>query len=498
MSDLKDTARRVIRAALSAADPRKAVLRTLGLHGVSSRTLSSGARSLRDARPGAVSAIPPRSPSARGDRTEQSHAPRIVCGDHDRPVRGELALVAVGKAAVGMTAGALEALGPLTGRLSSLIIVLPHGYPCDLPPTPAPVTASTLRRARVAPEVLFAGHPLPDEAGLSAARRVAQVIEGMREEDLCLLLLSGGGSSLLPLPAEGISLAEKAATTALLLGSGADIVQMNVVRKHLSAIKGGRLAERCKGSIEALVVSDVVGDRLSFIASGPTVSDPTTFTDALAVLSRFSLLDRVPASVRRHLEGGAAGKTPDTPKRLPDRHRATIIASNRIAVDAAADEAASAGFKPLVLTTSLSGEAREAGRFIASVALEAACTGRPVQPPACVVAGGETTVTLRGAGRGGRNQELALAAALGLEGVEGVLVASFATDGREGNTDAAGGFASGRTAAAGRSAGLDPQACLASNDSHAFLSAAGDLIVTGPTGTNVNDITCALIAPRDG
>jgi glycerate-2-kinase len=361
-------------------------------------------------------------------------------------------------------------------------VVIPRGHSCRL------------SSAGAGFEIHESGHPVPDDSGVAAASRVMALVEAMRSDDLLLFLLSGGGSSLMPLPAHPVSLADKATVTSLLLASGADITEINTVRKHLSAIKGGRLAVRCRGSIETLAISDVVGDQLAFIASGPTVADPTTFADALSVFVRHRLLDRVPPTVRSMIEDGAAGRLPDTPKTLPDRHRAGVIASNRIAVDAAADEARRRGFAPRVLTTSLTGEAREAGTRIAAAAREARLHGRGDGPPACLIWGGETTVTIRGSGKGGRNQEIALAAAVGLEGFDGVLVASFATDGKEGNTDAAGAFASGATIAAGARSGLDARAALAANDSHAFLTAAGELIVTGPTGTNVNDISLALIA----
>jgi glycerate 2-kinase len=381
-----------------------------------------------------------------------------------------------------MTAGALEALAPIADRIGPGIVVMPRGLPCRLGPAGAGF------------EIHACGHPVPDVAGVDAARRLVALVEAMRGDDLLLFLLSGGGSSLLPLPADPVSLADKAAVTSLLLASGADITEINTVRKHLSAIKGGRLAARCRGSIETLAISDVVGDPIAFIASGPTVSDPTTFADALAVLGRYGLLDRVPPVARSMLEDGAVGRIPETPKALPDRHRAAIVASNRTAVEAAAGEARRRGFQPSVITMELTGEAREAGTRIAAAAREARLRGLPTAPPACLIWGGETTVTLRGSGSGGRNQEIALAAAVALAGLDGVLVASFATDGKEGNTDAAGAFATGATIAAGERAGLDARAALDANDSHAFLAAADELIATGPTGTNVNDVSLALVA----
>jgi glycerate 2-kinase len=442
--DLKEAAWSIMRAALAAADPRAAVLATLS------------------ARPGP------------GGGT-------LVTRGVERPFGGRLVIASVGKAAPAMTAGALEALAPLAGHVGPGIVVMPHGHPCRLGPAGAGF------------EIYESGHPVPDAAGVAAARRLAAVFAAMRDDDLALFLLSGGGSSLLPLPAPPVRLADKAEVTSLLLASGADITEINTVRKHLSAIKGGQLAQRCRGSIETLAVSDVVGDPLAFIASGPTVVDPTTFDEALAVLRRYRLLERIPLTVRARIEDGAAGKLPETPKSLPERHRAGVIASNTIAVQAAAGEARRLGFTPRVLTTSLTGEAREAGSRVAAEARQALRRRREGSPAACLIWGGETTVTIRGSGTGGRNQEIALAAALDLAGLEGVLVASFATDGKEGNTDAAGAFASGGTRAAGERAGRDARAALEANDSNTFLAAADDLIVTGPTGTNVNDITVALI-----
>jgi len=433
-AELKQVSLRVMAAALSAADPAAAVRRNLAA-------------------------------------AEQGFA---ACGrEHAR--EGRLILVAAGKAAAGMADAALEILG---AQVSEGIVVLPQGYPYTRHP---PL------------DVLEAGHPVPNEQGLAAARRVMDLAVHMQERDLLLLLLSGGGSSLLPLPYPPLSLRDKMASTSLLLASGASIREINTVRKHLSAIKGGRLAAGTRGKIVTLAISDVVGDQPGFISSGPAVPDPTTFADAADVLARYHLLEKVPSPVRALIEEGVAGRVPDTPKTLPGRFTADIIASSSIAVEAAAEEARRQGFPGLVLTTFLEGEAREAGRLIASVAREVRQHGRPAEPPVCLIAAGETTVTVRGGGRGGRNQEIALAAAIELSGEPGLTLTSFATDGRDGNTDAAGAFASGGTLAAGRGKGLDPRACLAANNAHAFLSAAGDLIVTGPTGTNVNDITFVLV-----
>jgi glycerate 2-kinase len=394
------------------------------------------------------------------------------------PARGgRLILIAVGKASLAMTSAALAMRGP---SFSEGLVVLPHGYPADLPPG-----------SRV--QVLHAGHPVPDEHGVFAARRIAELVEGMREGDQCLFLVSGGSSSLLPSPPVGVSLSDLARTTALLLRSGAGIRELNAVRKHLSSISGGRLARSCRGTLVTLALSDVVGDDIAVIGSGPTVPDPSTFADALDVLSRYAPASRVPIPVRTVLEEGVDGRLPETPKVLPERHVARVIASGAMAVEAAASEARACGFAPLVLTSSLTGEAREAGRFLAAVARESLRHGRPVRAPACIIAAGETTVTVTGNGTGGRNQELALAAAVELQDSPGILLTSFATDGKEGNSDAAGAYASALTIASGERAGQDARSCLARNDSSSFLTAAGELIRTGPTGTNVNDVTFALV-----
>jgi len=399
-----------------------------------------------------------------------------VCGREYKPT-GSLTLASVGKAASGMADAALEILG---ARVSRGIVVLPRGYP---------------RTHHPGMDILEAGHPLPDERGRAAAVRLSDLAAHLRENDILLLLLSGGGSSLLPLPYPPLSLADKIESTNLLLRSGASIQEINTVRKHLSAIKGGRLAAKTRGTIVTLAISDVVGDSPAFISSGPAVPDPSTFADAAGVLARYGLLEKVPPAVRALIAEGVAGRIPETPKTLPGRFAADVIASSSIAVEAAAKEARQQGFPGIVLTTFLEGEAREAGRLMASVAREVRLHGRPAPPPVCILAAGETTVALKGSGKGGRNQEIALAAAIELSGQAGMILASFATDGRDGNTEAAGGYASGETAAAGLGKGLDPRACLAANNSHAFLSAAADLIVTGPTGTNVNDITFVLVEP---
>jgi glycerate 2-kinase len=352
--------------------------------------------------------------------------------------------------------------------------------------------------------LLVAGHPLPDARGLEAAAAVEALLKGLDARDLVLVLLSGGASALLPAPVAGVSLEDKAAVTSQLMRAGADIAELNTVRKHLSRLKGGGLARAAAPArVVTLVLSDVVGDDLSTIASGPTVPDPTTHADALRILDERGLRDAIPASARRHLEAGARGEAPETPKpraavfRLVRTH---VVGSNRLSVEAAAREARRQGLRPVVLTTRLEGEAREVARVLVAVLRECVESGRPAAPPVCLLAGGETTVTVRGEGRGGRNQELVVAAAPLLSSfpVEAV-VACLATDGIDGASDAAGGVADRTSVARARALGLAPPAAfLAASDSSGFLAPLGDLIVTGPTGTNVVDLAVLLAGRRAG
>ncbi|MDR7437269.1 MAG: glycerate kinase [Armatimonadota bacterium] len=387
-------------------------------------------------------------------------------------------VVGAGKACAPMAAACERVLGD---RLTAGLVVVKYGY------------GMPLRRV----EVIEAGHPLPDQAGARGAGRILDLVSGAEEPDLVLCLISGGGSALLPAPADGITLEEKMAVTDLLLRSGATIREINAVRKHLSRIKGGRLARAAAPArVVGVVLSDVPGDPLDAIASGPITPDPTTFHDALAVLQRYGLLDRVPPSVRLHLERGAAGQEPDTPKPgdpLFARVQVEVVGNIDRAVDAAAARAARLGFRPLVLTTRLEGEAREAARVVCSIVRTVRERSRPIRPPACLLAGGETTVTVRGAGRGGRCQEFALAAALAIEGWDGVVVAACGTDGTDGPTDAAGAVADGATAARARAAGREPARALADNDAYHVFQALGDLLVSGPTRTNVTDLYVALV-----
>jgi hydroxypyruvate reductase len=337
-----------------------------------------------------------------------------------------------------------------------------------------------------------AGHPVPDMAGVEATQAIVELLETTEQRDLVICVISGGGSALLTLPADDISLEDMQRTTDALLRSGATINQINVVRKHLDAVKGGGLARlAAPAQLLTLVLSDVVGNPLDAIASGPTVADTSTFADASRVFDEYALWPGLPEAVAARIRRGCAGEIADTPKpgdALFGEAQTVIVGSNLLACEAAARAASEAGFHTLVLTTFVEGEAREAGRVLAGVLREVDASRHPLARPACIVAGGETTVTIRGQGQGGRNQELALSAAFSLRGLERVLLASIGTDGSDGPTDAAGAWVDGTTLARAADLSLDPAASLAANDSYTFFDKLGTLIRTGPTQTNVNDL----------
>ena len=343
-----------------------------------------------------------------------------------------------------------------------------------------------------------AGHPIPDENSVSAARQLADLLRAATPRDLIFCVISGGGSALMTLPADGITLADLQATTQLLLRAGATIHQVNAIRKHLDLVKGGGLARLAGGArAVSLILSDVVGDDLSVIASGPTSPDPSTFADAWSVVEQFDLIEQLPKSVRARLELGRSGGLPDTPKPgdpIFDRVQTVIVGSNTRAAQAAESLAKKLSFNTLLLSTYVQGEAREVAKVAAAIAQEINRFNRPIQRPACIIWGGETTVTVKGHGLGGRNQELALAAAIGIDGLPNTLIAALGTDGTDGPTDAAGARAAGDTLARARALNLDAQAFLADNDAYHFFRPLDDLIVTGPTGTNVNDLLFLLVA----
>ena len=393
-------------------------------------------------------------------------------------------IVGGGKAAAPMTEALVDLLG---GRIDGGLVITKRGHGEDL--------------GAVGPVAIRAGgHPLPDAAGADAAQEIAALLaDRPAEDDLIVVLLSGGGSSLLALPEDGISLDDlRAASDAFILG-GADIGQLNALRKHLTRLSGGRMARlAAPARVLALILSDVVGDPLDAIASGPTAPDPTTFADAVAAIAQLGLEGAMPRPVLDHLRRGAAGEIDETPKPgdpVFDRVVNRVVAGNRTAVEAAAEKARSLGFHTEIASFDLGGEARDRGHELAALGIEIARGTGVVRPPACLVFGGETTVLVRGSGSGGRNQELALAAALELEaqGDKRAQVVAISTDGQDGPTDAAGAAVDGSTCERARSAGVDPRAALDDNDSNKALDAAGALIRTGPTRTNVADLALVLV-----
>lgn len=346
-------------------------------------------------------------------------------------------------------------------------------------------------------EIIEAGHPIPDRKGIEGTKKIRRLLKESGPEDLVIFILSGGGSALLPLPAVGISLEEKQEVTQLLLDCGADIIEINTIRKHISQIKGGWLARWAYPStVLGFILSDVVGDPLDAIASGPTVPDTSTFEDAWQIIEKYDLGKEIAPSVQKHLLSGKEGKAEETPKPgdpVFERVYNRLIGSNIIALRAAEKEAASLGLNTLILSSSIIGETREAARFHGAIAKEIFSSGHPARRPACIISGGETTVTIKGRGLGGRNQEFALAMAFEISGLEKVFLLSGGTDGTDGPTDAAGALADHTTISRALSMGLDPKAHLNNNDSYTFFKSLGDLLITGPTHTNVMDVRILLV-----
>ena len=340
-------------------------------------------------------------------------------------------------------------------------------------------------------------HPIPDETGVKGTRRILEIAEKAGENDLVICLISGGGSSLMPLPRGDISIVDKKKITEALLKCGATINEINTVRKHISDFKGGWLAKKAyPATVLNLILSDVIGDPLDFIASGPTVPDSTTFHEAVKILKKYELWNTVPESIRKVLSDGEKGLIPETPKaddQVFKKVFTVVVGNNRFASLAACESLRSNGLNTLLLTSTLEGEARHVGTVLASIAREISISQNPVSKPAGIVAGGETTVTVKGKGLGGRNQEIALSAALKLEGMNGVVLASLSTDGVDGPTDAAGAIVDGKTLERAANKGLNPEEFLAENNSYNFFSELGDLIFTGPTGTNVNDVSVIIV-----
>jgi len=389
--------------------------------------------------------------------------------------------VGAGKAAYPMALALEQFLGD---QLEGGLVVAKDGH------VPA---ENELRRVRA----VEAGHPLPDERGQAAARRIAGLLHTAGPEDLVFCLISGGGSALLTAPVEGIALADLQQLTGLLLRSGAPIQRINGLRKHLELLKGGGLARLASPArVVTLILSDVAGDPLDAIASGPTVPDPTTYADAWQTLEYYGLLAGAPPAILAHLQRGLRGELPETLKPgdpIFAHVSNQLVGSNALAAEAAAAKARELGWNAAVLTTRKEGEAREVGAALAQLARQVRLEGIPLLPPACLILGGETTVTVRGQGLGGRNQEVALGAASGLAGLPGTLVVSLATDGGDGPTDAAGAVADGETLGRAAALGLDPAAALQNNDAYPFFGALGDLLRPGATRTNVNDLMVVFV-----
>jgi len=439
LTKLRTDARDIFQIALDAADPMACVRRNLVLSG---ETLIVG-----------------------GEEYDLSEVDRIL-------------VVGAGKATATMAKATEEVLGDRISR-GAINTKYDHGLP--------------LRRI----ETVECGHPIPDEAGVRGAAEILDLVAGADARTLVLCLMSGGGSALLPAPAEGLTLAEKQETTRLLLECGATINEINAIRKHLSRVKGGHLARAAyPARMISLLLSDVIGDPLDVIASGPTVPDESTFGACLEIVEKYALGNRIPLAARRRLTEGAAGGVPETPKRgdaVFERCRTVVVGGNRLAVEAASRAAAERGYHTIVMTTRLEGETREVAKVYAALAKEIVENGDPIPRPACIVSGGEPTVTIRGTGKGGRNQEFALAAAIEIQGWDGVVLFSAGTDGTDGPTDAAGALADGETVARAEALGLSAVAYLNDNNSYAFFEALDDLVITGPTGTNVMDVQLVLV-----
>ena len=393
------------------------------------------------------------------------------------PPKGRTIVVGAGKAAASM-ARAVEAHWPADKPLAGLVVTrYGHGV-------------GPLKRI----EVVEAAHPVPDAAGETAARRILDLVKGLGPDDLALCLISGGGSALLSAPAAGITLGDKQALNRALLKSGASIDEINCVRKHLSATKGGRLAVApAPARIVSLIISDVPGDDPSVIASGPTTPDATTLADARAVIERYGIA--APPSVVALLKDAKA----ETPKRGDPafaRTETRIIAAPQASLEAAAEIAAKAGYRPLILGDAIEGEAREVGKVMAGIARQVVVHGQPAPPPCVLISGGETTVTVRGTGRGGRNVEFLLSLAVELDGRPGIFAIACDTDGTDGAEEVAGAIITPDSLERARRLGLNARALLADNDAHGFFRALGDQVVTGPTLTNVNDFRAVLVNSR--
>ncbi len=398
---------------------------------------------------------------------------------YDLNMFSRIFVVGAGKASAPM-AKAVETI--LGDRINKGIIVVKYGH--GLP----------LNRI----DLIEAGHPVPDDNGLAGAKRIAGLLAACTEKDLVISLISGGGSALLPLPARGISLEDKKRATDGLLKCGADIHELNTVRKHLSVSKGGGLAKTAyPATVINLMLSDVIGDDMDVIASGPFVPDSSTYTDSINIIDKYGMRHKMPATVMSRLSEGAGGSIPETPKSgdpIFERVMNKTIGSNILACRAAREEASSAGYNSVIVSSMSEGDTTEVAKAHVATARDILLSGNPAKPPACIISGGETTVIVKGSGTGGRNQEFALAAAKEICGMDkNIVVLSGGTDGTDGPTDAAGGIVDTETVARGKEKGLNIDMYLDSNDSYNYLKQTGDLLITGPTRTNVMDVRILLV-----
>jgi hydroxypyruvate reductase len=387
-------------------------------------------------------------------------------------------VIGAGKASAAMAQAVERVLG---SRVGGGVVSVKYGH------------VAKLRRV----DLVECGHPVPDLAGVEGAARIADVARQAGANDLVICVISGGASALMPAPAPPITLEEKQATTRMLLNCGANIAELNAIRKHISLLKGGQLARLASpASVVSLMLSDVIGDDLDVIGSGPTAPDSSTFQQARAILVKYGLETKVPRPVAERIDAGIRGEIPETPKPGDAAFAHTqnlVVGSCQLAVDAAAAKARSLGYRTLLLSTFVEGETREVARVHGAIGKELRAFGRPVKLPACIISGGETTVTIRGDGKGGRNQEFVLAAARDLAGLRGVVILSGGTDGTDGPTDAAGAIADGSTVSRGEAIGLNAGEYLARNDSYNYFDKLGDLLKTGPTNTNVMDVRVLLV-----
>lgn len=439
LKQMRKHATSIFDAALRAVDPEEAILHHLKRNG---NSLEIGERALN-----------------------LNHYDRIL-------------VVGAGKADAPM-ARALEAI--LSERITDGVIVVKEGHGLPL--------------AHI--QIREAGHPVPDQRGIEGTEEVLSLVTDAREDDLVICLISGGGSALLVAPVPGVSLEDKQEVTRLLLACGATIHEINTVRKHLSRAKGGGLAHLAHpATMVSLILSDVVGDNLDVIGSGPTIPDSSTFRQAKQVLKAHGIWDQAPESVRQHIESGVNGSIAETPKPGDiafQKDAWELVGTNLQALMAASEEAEKAGYRPLILSARVEGETREVAKVHMAIAKEVALSGHPVSPPACILSGGETTVTLQGKGKGGRNQEFVLASAIALESERRIVVLSGGTDGTDGPTDAAGAIADGTTLSRASNKGLDSVDHLNRNDAYPFFQDLGDLLITGPTRTNVMDVRIILV-----